>query len=147
MTSIEVILGAQAIASGAMCGLIWFVQVVHYPLFARVGGDGSKAYAAEHQRRTTLVVGPLMLVEIATAALIALSPPAGVPASLAWAGVAAVVAIWLSTALVQIPLHARLGQDGHDDRVIAQLVGSNWARTVLWTARAVLSTWMLTAAS
>lgn len=146
MTSTEVILGAQAIASGAMCGLIWFVQVVHYPLFGRVVGDGSKAYAAEHQRRTTLVVGPLMLVEIATAALIALSPPDGVPALLAWAGVAAVMALWLSTALVQVPLHARLGRDGHDATVIARLVGTNWARTVLWTARAVLSVWMITSA-
>jgi hypothetical protein len=34
-----VVLAAQAVASGAMCGLIWFVQVVHYPLFARVAGE------------------------------------------------------------------------------------------------------------
>lgn len=146
MTGTDLILMAQAFASGSMCGLIWFVQVVHYPLFGRVVGDGSRAYAAEHQRRTTLVVGPLMLIELATAGLIAVSPPAGVPGSIAWAGLAAVVALWLSTAMVQVPLHARLGRDGHDATVIAGLVGTNWARTVLWTARAVLSVWMITSA-
>ncbi|MFM9057608.1 MAG: hypothetical protein ACKOSQ_00510 [Planctomycetaceae bacterium] len=29
------LVAAQALASAAMCGVIWFVQVVHYPLFAR----------------------------------------------------------------------------------------------------------------
>ena len=30
----------HAAATLFMTGLIWFVQVVHYPLFARVGEDG-----------------------------------------------------------------------------------------------------------
>lgn len=28
----------HAAATWAMVGLVWFVQVVHYPLFAQVGG-------------------------------------------------------------------------------------------------------------
>lgn len=36
----------QIAATLAMTGLIWFVQVVHNPLFARVGGEGWVAYAA-----------------------------------------------------------------------------------------------------
>ena len=57
----------QVAATLALVGLIWFVQVVHYPLFAKVGSSSFADYEQSHQRRTTLVVAPLMLVEAATA--------------------------------------------------------------------------------
>ena len=147
MTLTELVLAAQAVSSAAMCGLIWFVQVVHYPLFARVDDDSSREFADENQARTGPVVIPFMLVEGLTAAIIAWSPPPGVPRVLAVAGVAIVVAIWLSTACVQMPLHARLSRDGHSAAAVAALVRSNWLRTVLWSARALLAVWMLFAAA
>ncbi len=146
MTIPELLLMAQAIASGAMCGVIWFVQVVHYPLFARADGPASADYAHENQSRTGRVVIPFMLVEGLAAALIAWRPPTGVPRTVAIAGVAMVAALWLSTALVQMPLHARLGREGHAPAVVARLVRSNWLRTALWSARAAISVWMLRAA-
>ena len=57
----------HAFATVAMTGLIWFVQVVHYPLFARVGEEGFHAYEAAHARATSRVVAPLMLGEVGTA--------------------------------------------------------------------------------
>ncbi|NIP85737.1 MAG: hypothetical protein GTO03_09310, partial [Planctomycetales bacterium] len=51
-----------------MAGLIWFVQIVHYPLFAAVGEGEFPAFERKHQRLTTCVVAPLMLAELATAA-------------------------------------------------------------------------------
>lgn len=145
MTATEAVLLAQAVASGAMCGLIWFVQVVHYPLFARITGPGSADYARDHQRRTGAVVMPLMLVEGATAAWLALDPPPGVGRPATLVGVALVALVWLSTALVQMPLHGRLARDGHDSPAVARLVAGNWPRTLLWTARACLAAWMLRA--
>jgi hypothetical protein len=142
----DLLLMAQAIASGAMCGVIWFVQIVHYPLFARAGGPASSDYAHENQHRTGSVVIPFMLVEGLAAAAIAWRPPAGVPRSLAIVGVALVAVLWLSTALVQMPLHARLAGEGHSPALVTRLVRSNWLRTGLWSARAALSVWMLRAA-
>lgn len=147
MTRMDSILAAQAIASGAMCGLIWFVQVVHYPMFARVVGEHSRKFAREHQQRTTLVVGPLMLVEMGAALIIAVSPPAGVGRGVAMLGLGLVLAAWLSTALVQVPLHQRLERDGHDPEVIERLVATNWARTAFWSGRALIAVWMLQAAA
>ena len=40
-----------------MVGLIWFVQVVHYPLMAKVGVQGYETYQQAHMRLTTWVVG------------------------------------------------------------------------------------------
>ena len=146
MTATDGILIAQALASGAMCGVIWFVQLSHYPSFDLVAGDG-RSFARANQRRTAQVVVPFMLVEAATAAILAFSPPPGVPRFAIVAGLALVVATSLSTAVVQMPLHARLARDGHDAATIAALVRSNWLRTILWSLRAALAVWMLRVAA
>jgi hypothetical protein len=147
MTFIDGVLAAQAIASGIMCGVIWFVQLVHYPLFDRVPAADTSAHALENQRRTGWVVIPPMLVEGLTAATVAVRPPAGIGLPPAIVGLALVLALWISTAAVQMPLHARLAHDGHTPGTVARLVQTNWIRTVLWTARACLATWMLRAAA
>ena len=126
-----------------MVGVIWVVQVVHYPLFAGVGGAGWAAYEASHQSRITLVVGPLMLAELATAVWLVLDRPAGVPAWAVVLGAALVGLIWASTAFVQVPLHSALG-GAFDAEAHRRLVGTNWVRTVAWTARGGLVLWMAT---
>ena len=138
------VLLVQAFASLALTGLIWCIQVVHYPLFAAVGRDEFTRYEADHARLITLVVGPLMLVELAAALWLAAVRPAGVPAWMAWTGLALVAAIWLSTATIQVPCHAKLAA-GFDAEVHARLVSSNWIRTVAWTARGLLALAMIAA--
>ena len=129
------VLLAHAAATLYMTGLIWFVQVVHYPLFAGVGAAGFAPYAAAHQRLTTLVVGPPMLREAMTALLLAWQPPRGEARALPLAGLALLAVVWLSTALLQVPAHARLA-GGFDADTARGLVAWNWLRTVAWTSRA-----------
>lgn len=132
----------NAAATLFMTGLIWFVQIVHYPLFASVGSAGFAAYSSSHQRRTTRVVAPAMLLEAIAAAWLAWSIPPGVPAWMAWSALALLGAIWLSTALLQMPLHHRLAA-GHDPGAIRRLVRGNWFRTAGWSLRAALAIAML----
>jgi len=125
----------------AMAGLIWFVQIVHYPLFAAVGVERFVAYEELHARLTSIVVVPLMCAEaFSAAALLWLRPPA-ISFALAAEGLALVVLIWLSTFFVQVPLHQTLA-GGFDADAHRRLVGSNWIRTVLWSLRAGLVLWM-----
>ena len=120
-----------------MVGIIWFVQIVHYPLFARVGAGGFPAYSGAHSRLTGLVVGPPMLAEAATAVALVLGPPQGVPLWLAVAGLALLAVVWLSTAVLQSPRHRELG-GGFDSASHRSLVASNWLRTVCWSARGLV---------
>ena len=53
------------------------------------------------------------------------------------AALALIGVIWLSTFLVQVPLHDLLGQGFDPDRHAA-LVRTNWIRTLAWSARGVL---------
>lgn len=146
MDAHTIVLVAQAVASGMMAGIIWFVQVVHYPLFAAVGPADRVPYAVANQRRTTGVVLPPMLVEAAAALWLALRPPAEIGRWPAVAGLVLVALLWLSTLAVQMPLHGRLARDG-DAATVRSLVRGNWPRTLLWTARAVLAAWMLATAA
>lgn len=135
-----VVLLSHAFVTLAMVGVIWFVQIVHYPLFARVGEGGYAAYQREHMSRTSVVVGPLMLAEMACAAAIV-----GLGLAPLWLGTASAVllgVVWMSTWLLQVPLHRSL-EGGFDRRASASLVSTNWIRTIAWTARGVLSLLML----
>jgi uncharacterized membrane protein len=131
------ILLAHAAATWFMTGLIWFVQVVHYPLFDRVGADDSARYCVDNRRLTTFVVVPVMLCEGAMSAALVWLLPATLK-TLACGGAAMLLAIWLSTALIQLPRHLQLST-GFDAAVHRGLVVSNWLRTILWTARGILA--------
>jgi len=131
-------LALHLLATASMVGLIWFVQVVHYPLFAAVGTGGFAEYERLHQRRTSLVVGPLMAAEGATAVWLALAPPDGLPRILPLLGLAVLGVIHASTVLLQIPQHAALAS-GYDPAHVNRLVRTNWVRTVGWSIRAVIA--------
>ena len=121
------------IATAYMAGLIWFVQLVHYPLMAAVGREGFAEYERAHQRRTSWAVGPAMLIEMLTAIALLIQPPAG-RLLLPGVGFAMLVVIWLSTAFLQVPAHRRL-EAGFDEPAHRRLVNTNWLRTALWSAR------------
>lgn len=140
------LLGAHLTATAGMVGLIWFVQVVHYPLFDRVGADRFTEYERSHQRRTSFVVGPLMGAEALTAFWILLAPPGVLGRTLPIVGVVLLGVIHLSTITLQVPAHERLAR-GHDPGVIRRLVRTNWIRTLGWTTRGAVAVAMLVVAA
>jgi hypothetical protein len=129
------LLVVHAAATLALAGVAWFVQVIHYPLFARVGAEHFVAYQREHVRRTGWIVGPTMCAEAACAVALLWLLPAS---ELVWAGAALVAAIWASTFLVKVPLHARL-ERGFEAAAHGRLVATSWLRTLGWSARAAIA--------
>lgn len=125
-----------------MVGLIWFVQVAHYPLFAMVGGDSFAAYAKLHARLTTWVVALPMLAELATGLLMLHRPPAGVPVWVVGLGAVLLALVWISTWGLQVPQHEVLAR-GFDVAAHEKLVTSNWLRTLAWSGRGALVLWMV----
>ncbi len=119
-----------------MAGVIWVVQLVHYPLFRLVGYEQFAQYEQAHTFWITWVVAPAMLLEAATALLLFWMPPPKVSKSLLWLNLASVGIIWLSTAFLQVPCHQRLSL-GFDPLVHQRLVQTNWIRTLVWTVRSV----------
>jgi hypothetical protein len=128
---------ANAVATLFMTGLIWFVQIVHYPLLARVAASESTAIADDHQRRTARVVAIPMLVEGLTTLGLLADRPNEVEAVWPWIGAVLLAVALGSTIALSVPLHARMSR-GFDPRTGPRLVGTNWPRTVAWSLRAVV---------
>lgn len=133
------VLVLHAFVTVFMTGLIWFVQIVHYPLFNCVGKADFAHYERQHTHRTGWLVGMPMVAELALAILLVWASD-GLHA---WCGLALLGAIWLCTALGQVPLHRRLAR-GFDLTAQRHLVHGNWIRTIAWTMRSVLALVMLT---
>ena len=117
-----------------MVGVIWFVQVIHYPLFANVGRMEFPAYQQRNTAVTTWVVLPPMLIEGATALLLFRFRPTGITDAILWTGLALLSAVWFSTFLLQVPCHDVLTR-GFDPLIHQRLVATNWLRTAAWSLR------------
>jgi len=120
-----------------MVGVIWFVQLVHYPLFAKIGSTEFPGYERTHTSRTTWVVAPPMLLELGTAALLCWFRPAGISDLQCGAGLGLLLLNWLSTLFLQVPYHTMLSR-GFDPVIHRMLLSTNRLRTATWTLRGFL---------
>jgi hypothetical protein len=127
-----------------MNGVIWFVQIVHYPLLGEACPADFPAYEKQNTALTTWAVSP-MLLEGATALLLFWFCPAGVSSWQLYAGLTLFAVIMVSTAFVQVPCHDVLTQ-GFNAAALRTLVTTNWIRTVAWTMRGLLVLAMVYAA-
>jgi hypothetical protein len=133
-----VFIAIHTLSTLMMVGVIWFVQLVHYPLFVYVGEREFGCFEREHVRRTTWIVAPLMIAEAATAIGLLLFSWGSQYRGVMLLGLLLLVVIWASTAFIQVPCHKKLNK-GLDLSAAHRLVRTNWIRTVAWTARGLLA--------
>ena len=136
--ALDGLLVLHAVSTLMLTGLIWVVQIVHYPLFAYVGEGDFCEYERQHARRITWLVGPLMVLEAAAALGLFLLLDTGVARMCTGLGVLLLLVVWGSTAFLQVPCHTRLSR-GFDGLTLRRLVRTNWIRTAVWSVRGVLS--------
>jgi hypothetical protein len=133
----DLVLLINLLSTWMMVGVIWFVQVVHYPLLSVVPVQSAASVAVEHQRRTGWVVGaPMALEGVTTLALLVLVPE-GVAWFVPWlAGIPLAVALG-ATIFLSVPRHERMAREP-DAQVGKELVSTNWVRTIAWTVRGLI---------
>ena len=140
----EVAAIAQVVASVGMFGVIWVMQVVHYPLMRFVSGEQFARFETAHRVRISWVVGPLMLIEGVCVLAFLFAPPPGMSWWLPWVGTAAEAIAIGTTVFISAPLHERLNSH-FDLATLDRLIATNWIRTVAWSARAGVAITMLVA--
>ena len=129
------------LATAAMFGVIWMVQLVQYPLFERVGRDAFNDYHQGHVVKITLVVLPLMALELVSAGLLTWVYGFEADETFAWnVSLILLFVIWISTAWVQVPQHDHLANQFNSE-VHRKLVSGNWIRTISWSLRVVCVTY------
>ena len=123
------------IATSIMVGVIWVIQLVHYPSFHFIELKQYTTFQRFHMSRISFVVIPAMLTELFTLILIIISTDP-IDTLLTVSGLLLVL-IWLMTAVFFSGVHQKLTL-GYDKTVVDKLVKLNWGRTLLWTLRLLL---------
>ena len=120
------------IATSVMVGVIWIIQLVHYPSFHFIELKQYTTFQRFHMSRISYVVIPAMLTELFTLILIIISMDQ--IDTLVLASAILLIFIWLITAVFFSGVHQKLTL-GYDQTVVDKLVKLNWGRTLLWTLR------------
>ncbi len=120
--------------SAALVGIIWIVQLVHYPSFHHYNEKDFRQSMKFHQDRISFIVLPLMISEIAISGWLTYAHYS----QLRFIGFLIVILIWTCTFTIQVPIHENLLANGYDKSEVNKLVNSNWIRTFLWTIKLAL---------
>jgi hypothetical protein len=118
-----------------MTGLVWFVQVVHYPLFQNITNN-FVAYEQLHTRLTGRITAPAMLVELTATLLMWWFWPSYYVLNTIISIL--LLIIWLSTFFIQIPLHNKLCF-AYNLENCRKLKNTNWIRTIAWTLKGIFT--------
>lgn len=139
----KILLLLSLIISAFNTGLIWLVQLVHYPGFAKIGAEAYKGYQEFHMRSISWIVGPSMFSELALTAFGFFYWQQLPHKSLYVIAAGLVLIIWINTAFWAVSSHTTLVQNGQDQALISRLVQINWWRTISWTIRTCLLAYMV----
>ena len=123
------------ISTSVMVGVIWVIQLVHYPSFHFIELKQYTDFQRFHMSRISYVVIPAMFTELFTLILIVISMDK--IDNLVLASAILLIFIWLMTAVFFSGVHQRLTL-GYEQAVVDKLVKLNWGRTLLWTLRLLL---------
>ncbi len=131
INSVSVFYVLQLVSCAFMTGLIWIVQILHYPSFAFVNEDQFLKFHKFHTNKISYIVMPIMLIELVTAVVLIVLNQKSIPFLL---NILFLITIWLSTFFLSVPLHNDLAKN-RNLTTINRLIKTNWYRTFLWTVR------------
>jgi hypothetical protein len=130
----ELLFFLNVISAFLLTGVIWTIQIVHYPSFHYIDKMSFTNFHHFHERRISIIVMPLMLIELTTSTALYINNMSSIVFAL---NLLIVVLIWCSTFFIQVPIHSILSQK-KDKKLIEKLVNTNWIRTFLWSMRMLL---------
>ena len=130
----EILVVIHFLSTSLMVGVIWIIQLLHYPAFHFIDKANYSAFQDFHMNRVSYIVVPIMITELASGALVVLILPKFFLFNISMVILAI---IWIITFLFFTKLHQSL-TFGYNEASVNKLVRLNWFRTVLWTVRILI---------
>ena len=129
----ELLFKINFISTSVMVGVIWVIQLLHYPSFHFINEKKYVDFQHFHMERISFIVIPVMIIELASALLLAYF----FQSSLTIILLALVLGVWLITFIFFTNMHQKL-TNGYDRTTVDSLVKINWSRTALWSLRLII---------
>ncbi len=124
----------NVVSAFLLTGIIWTIQIVHYPSFYYIDKQLFVHFHQFHEYRISIIVMPLMFIELISSIALYINDMSNITFAL---NLIIVGLIWCSTFFIQVPIHNILSQK-KDNKMIKKLVNTNWIRTFLWSIRMLL---------
>ena len=121
------------ISTSVMVGVIWVIQLLHYPSFHFINDQKYIEFQHFHMQRISFIVIPVMLIELASTLLLSYF----FRSSLTIILLALLLGIWGITFIFFTNMHQKL-TNGFDPSIVDKLVKINWSRTALWSLRLII---------
>ena len=128
------VLLCHLIFTSIMTGVIWVIQIVHYPSFHFIEKELYTAFQKFHMNSISLIVVPVMILELATGVLLLAGNSKNILIIISFS---LLILIWAITGIFFSGAHGKLIL-GYNTLVVDKLVSMNWIRTILWTLKMLL---------
>ena len=125
------------VSTSFMVGVIWIVQLVHYPTFLFIDEQKSNDFQKFHMSRISYIVMPAMTTELFSGIYIFIYSNMAIDSNLFLLALTILIINWIITALVFVKMHNKL-LINYKIEIISLLVKWNWLRTLLWSVRLIL---------
>ena len=122
------------ISTSIMVGVIWVMQLVHYPSFKYVKESDYIIFQKYHMSNISYIVFPVMFTELITALIILFF---GEKSLFFVLSLICLFLIWVITGVLFTKYHSIL-KEGKDLMIIEKMIKANWIRALLWTMRLIM---------
>lgn len=126
----------HAIVTFVLTGLIWVIQLVHYPMFQFLDLKNHSKAMQFHQQRISLIVVPLMLFELISGVYLAYSQWA-ILSGFHAINIALLLIIWVHTFGLMVPFHQTMSIQP-TIALLQKTLQHHWIRTMAWSLKSVL---------
>ena len=130
---IEILSDIHFLSTSLMVGIIWVIQLLHYPTFHFIKQSDYVEFQHFHMQRISFIVVPVMIIEILSGFMLVYY----FRSNLFILCLTILLVIWLITFVFFTKLHQSL-LGGYDKIIVNKLVQINWSRTVLWSLRLII---------
>ena len=129
----EFLLKVNFISTSLMVGVIWVIDLLHYPSFNFINDKKYIEFQHFQMQRISFIVIPAMLIELASALLLAYF----FRSSLTIILLALLLGVWAVTFIFFTNMHQKL-TNGYNQSIVDRLIQINWSRTILWSLRLII---------
>ena len=127
----NIVINIHFASTAVMVGVIWVIQLLHYPTFYYIEKNNYSQFQKFHMNRISYIVIPAMVIEMLSGImLVIINDDFIISFSL-------LVCIWIITFVFFTNIHQRL-LSKYENTAVEKLVNLNWIRTVFWTVRLVI---------
>lgn len=114
----------------AMLVFLWLVQIIIYPSFKNISKESILSWHKGYQTRVSIIMGPIMLLQMYQITFDVFHTIS----SITIIRFLLLLASWLLTIAVSVPLHRKIENNKDLEYSIDRLFKTNLPRTFTWTA-------------